>query len=132
MGHVIVGIRLAIPLFAFREESYMHSYQIIYGFSDIKSAFRTKSRIIKPIDELELWFTFSEYVLFVHDYDDHFKFMPIAVFQEEICTWRYFLTAGSYGERLVRDICETKSAEGALLEIQRHYKLYGYTRVNRI
>jgi hypothetical protein len=108
----------------------MLSYQIIYGFSDIKSAFRTKSRIIKPIDELELWFTFSENVLYVHDYDEFLKYMPLAVYQIELRTWEYFLKTGSYGDRLVRDVCENTELNKIQGKIKTLYNSHGFIRLS--
>ena len=51
----------------------MQTFHIIAGFSDIKYELRIKANITKSLQELELWFTYEEGVLYAHDYVDHYK-----------------------------------------------------------
>ena len=84
----------------------MEAYQIIYGFSEIKSELQTKSRISKPLEQLELWFTLEEDVLYVHDYTDHTKCIALAIYNPADKAWKYFLKTGSYADKLIKYVCE--------------------------
>jgi hypothetical protein len=104
----------------------MQAYQIIYGFSGIKSELRTKIRILKPIEKLELWFSIESSVLYAHDADDHPKCLALAIYDASTTTWRYLLSAESYEDMLVRDICESTPVHKVLDEIIDRFNLYGY------
>lgn len=60
----------------------MHAYQIVAGFSEIKIELRKKARISKPIKDLHLWFSIEENILSVHDYEEHGKFITLAVYDD--------------------------------------------------
>jgi hypothetical protein len=109
----------------------MQAFQIIHGFSGIKSELRTKNRILKPLSELELWFTFQNEVFRAHDYDDHDKCLALANYDLIEGKWRYRLKPGGYGDMLVRDVCETYPPREKLRAMKDLYKLYGYARFRR-
>ena len=68
----------------------MQTFHIIAGFSDIKSELRTKTKITKPLQELELWFTCEDDVFYAHDYDDHQKCIALALYKPEDKSWKHF------------------------------------------
>ncbi len=80
----------------------MQTYQIVSGFSDIKSELRRKARIKKPLSELRLWFSLSEGVLYVHDYSDHMCSIVIAL--KAKTHWIVYLDNKTFGYRLVFEI----------------------------
>lgn len=43
----------------------MHAYQIVAGFSEIKSQLRIKANLKKSLGDLQLWFSFEESEAFI-------------------------------------------------------------------
>jgi hypothetical protein len=78
----------------------VESYQVISGFSDIKSELRDKAKIKKPLSEIQLWFTVDRGVLCVHDFSEHEKCIVLAIYSEKKTSWTVFLKKVS-GRRLV-------------------------------
>ncbi len=106
----------------------MEAYQIIYGFSEIKSELRSHAQALRSTEQLELWFTFDEGVLRVHDYEDHARSAVLAIYNSKNQLWKYFLRTGSYGEKLIKDICETHPKEDVIHNIRNLYYLHGFIR----
>lgn len=104
----------------------MDTYQIIAGFSEIKSELRTKARIQKSLDEITLWFSFEENILYVHDYDDHFKCMILAIYNRGANEWMYFLAKSGYGKMLVEDVCTIYSSNEIIRKLMELYRSHGF------
>lgn len=68
----------------------METYQIIAGLSGLKVLFRTKTQTPKTMDELELWFTFEDDILWIHDSQDHRKCVMLAIWRLESSSWLIF------------------------------------------
>ena len=104
----------------------MQTFHIIAGFSDIKSELRTRAQISKSLQQLELWFTCDENVLYVHDYDDHQKCVVLAIYNPRSNLWNYFLRKGSFGELLVKQKCESTPVNLLADVFYKLYRLYGF------
>jgi hypothetical protein len=104
----------------------LDAIQIMSGFSHIRSELRTNCRLTKSLDELALWFTFSDSVLYVHDLEEHINSMALAVCQsakENI--WVFRLREGSPGEQLLKQtIIKNKLAPNKYLNAE--YRSRGY------
>jgi hypothetical protein len=103
----------------------MHSYQIIYGFSDIKSAFRTKSRTEKSMSELRLWFSLSGGALFAHDYYEHSSCIIIA-YKTDL-GWLVRLDPKTFGHMLISETvnnCEEAKIVEALKVLYGEFGTY--------
>ncbi len=84
----------------------LDAIEVMSGFKEIKTAFRSKCGISKPVYELELWFTVKDKVLHVHDMEDQKISMALALFLSRQNTWKIRLTPNSAGELLVRKATE--------------------------
>lgn len=99
----------------------MLAYQIVAGFSEIKSQFRIKENLTKPLAELQLWFSFEEDILYVHDFHDHEKSMALAIYNGRETKWWVVFRGKGYGRRVIEyaiDRFELNKLAG------RFYKLY--------
>jgi hypothetical protein len=102
----------------------LQDYQIVSGFSDIKSELRTKSEIKKSLSEIRLWFSLEGDVLYVHDYDDHEKCIALAIQSSK--GWVVFLGKGKSGFRLLEYVFSRVTFVQVPEELNEQYKLYGY------
>ncbi|MEQ1665110.1 MAG: hypothetical protein ABL927_07005 [Bdellovibrionales bacterium] len=109
----------------------MDALHIIAGFSDIKSELRTKTRLSTTLDQLELWFTFDNNVLYIHDYDDHEKCIPLVIFASTNRSLTYLLPDHGYGFNLVKYICENNSYDEILEPIKGLYASHGFIPFRR-
>ncbi len=75
--------------------------QIMSGFKQIRSELHAKRKLNKKLSELALWFTCEKEILYVHDMEDHQKYIAIAFRNQDI--WVIWLHVGSPGELLVRE-----------------------------
>jgi len=81
----------------------METIQIISGYSDLKVALADNCRIIKPLKELELWFSRMEDVLYLHDRGDHAISMALAILRDAREIGKIFLKESRPGHRLILD-----------------------------
>lgn len=110
----------------------MEAYQIIAGFSDIKSEFITKTGTDKTLAELHLWFSYEDEVLYVYDYSDHTKALVLAVFNSGNSTWSVYLRPYSYGRALALYILSRTKLERIKNKFNEMYVLYGFVPLSRL
>ncbi len=104
----------------------MHAYQIVAGFSEIKSHLRTKAKLSKPLRELLLWFSLDGDVLFGHDFHDHKKCIALAAYNKNERRWLIVFEGGVYGRQVIKYAIsgsETNNVVKALFDL---YKLHGH------
>jgi hypothetical protein len=100
--------------------------EIMTGFSQIKSEFRSKCKIEKPLSELALWFTFSDHFLIVHDMEEHNVSMTIATLMSSSENrWQIFFPENSPGHQLIKMAYE-KNKLRPEKELNTQYKLTGF------
>ncbi len=104
----------------------MESYQIIAGFSDLKAEFQLKSGTTKSLEELQLWFSFEEDVLYVHDYTDHNVCIVLAVLSNDKNKWQIYLKKGTFGERVVVATIASAPIDKIADSLNYQYRLYGF------
>ncbi len=109
----------------------MQPHQIISGFSEIKSEFRRRARTNKNMHELELWFSFSDNVLWVHDYSAHEVKIILGVLNSSGNKWTIFLEFESLGERLARYLIATEKGNSIGEIFNRNNGLYGFRPFRR-
>ena len=104
----------------------MQTYHIVAGFSEIKSQLRTQTNLIKPLEELMLWFSFEDDVLYVHDFDNHDKCIALAAYNKSEKTWKVVFRGGAYGRQVIENAIvkfeRTKLSE----KLNSSYRLNGY------
>jgi hypothetical protein len=59
----------------------MESFQIIRGFTEIKLELIKKCGLSKTPQELRLWFSFENDVLYAHDYENHKDCLALAIWE---------------------------------------------------
>lgn len=74
----------------------MLTYQFVAGFSEIKSHLRKQIKLSKSLSELRLWFSVDDGVLIVHDFHDHEKCLPLAIYYEPEAYWWVFFSGQSF------------------------------------
>lgn len=104
----------------------MEARHIIAGFSEIKSALRTKTQMTKSMQQIELWFSCDDDVLYVHDYEDNLKSLALAIYFLENKCWKSFFRNRSCGETLVVYYCEKYPSHLLAEEFNELYRLYGF------
>ncbi len=109
----------------------MEAYQIIAGFSDIKSEFRTSAGIKKSQSALQLLFRFREDILWVHDFDAHEKKMILALFNPNHNLWKITLWKGGPGERLIKHVTTKFERDKLEEELMELYSFFGYIPFRR-
>lgn len=117
---------------AFSGEKFcLEAHQIVAGFSDIKTQFRTKLKIKRPLIDLRLWFTFADDALCIHDYHDHKKKMIAALYNSKTGSWRILVDKGTKAELLMLFV--TKEIKPAEMQngIRGLYSLFGYFKTGR-
>jgi hypothetical protein len=96
------------------------------GFSHIRSKFKTKCKIEKPLEKLAMWFTYSNEFLFVHDMEDHKTSMPLAQRKtENENNWVIFLKPNSPGELLVNEAINNEKLRPDE-DLNNNYRQSGY------
>ena len=103
----------------------MEAYQIVAGFSDIKEFLRTKTRTQKSLTELQLWFSFENDVIYVHDYFEHKTSAALAVYSADQNLWTVYLEK-NFGERLIRRVIYTTPNKEINGTLNRLYDLHGF------
>jgi hypothetical protein len=68
---------------AFAGEWRMEAVQIIAGFTDIKIQLAQSCRVAKDLNDLYLWFSIEENILYAHDYDQHQSCIALAVLNSD-------------------------------------------------
>jgi hypothetical protein len=77
--------------------------EIMSGFKHLRSEFKQKCKIEKPLNELALWFTFQNDVLYVHDMEKHKTNMAIVICKSKIENeWYFILKLSLSSERLIK------------------------------
>ena len=104
----------------------MHAYQIVAGFSEIKSELRNKTNINKVLSDLQLWFSYEVDVLYAHDHADHLKCIALALYKRPEGTWAISFTGGAYGKQLVAHVINKFGAKSSAYEFNNLFQLYGY------
>lgn len=104
----------------------MHSYQIIAGFSEIKSELRNYYKMSNPLNELHLWFTFEDNVLCAHDFNEHAKFLALAAHDQFAGDWNTTFRGGDYGTQLIEYAIETFEMHKLAKEFYGFYLLNGH------
>ena len=105
----------------------MEQIQVIRGFSDIKIQLIKKCNLNKAPKELELWFTEDEHATYVHDNEDHYVNMLIALKINQ--KWISRLEPTSPGEQLLNNVIANKAhIENLSGELNFRYKLFGFIR----
>jgi hypothetical protein len=101
----------------------MPRYQIISGFSDIKSEIRTKTRTPRAQNDLRLWFSLTEGSLYAHDFNEHKYCVLIAYKSYDY--WVVRLDTKIYGHKLIyKAVTEYKENE-IIKKLHRLYESYG-------
>jgi hypothetical protein len=97
--------------------------EIMSGFKNIRFVFRTKCKISTSLNELALWFSAENDVLFVHDIEDHNKSMALAMRDLQSDTsWKIRRLFNPSGEQLLKyAIIKNKSHPAIILNEK--YKL---------
>ncbi len=109
----------------------MKAYQIIAGFSDIKSVFRTKTKTSKTMEELDLWFSIEDDVLYAHDRILHDQCIALAVYNKNHKYWSVTLKPNTYGKRLVVDVCAEHKIKTVCARLNDLYVLHGFRSFSR-
>lgn len=104
----------------------MQVHHLIAGFSDIKSDFLIKTRTTKQLENLKLWFSFKDNILYVHDYDDHNTNMVLARYNVEKNLWTVYLRSTNYGEKVVQYIIGQSCANNIAENLNEKYRSYGF------
>ena len=104
----------------------MEQNEIILGFTDIKEQLLLKTRSLKSISALGLWFSYEHDLLYAHDLDDHKINIVLALLDPKEHKWKIYLKHDSYGNKLVKYIIGLKSMEPLAKRFNGHYKLYGF------
>lgn len=102
----------------------MQSHQIISGFSDIKAELRTQTRTDKPMSELRLWFSLTDGVLYVHDYDLHRCCFVVAI--KTGLEWNVRLDPKTFGYMLIRETIGNGLEEKTVNRLHDLYDECGY------
>lgn len=106
----------------------MKAHHIIAGFSDIKVQFIEMTRTLKSLQELQLWFTFEDNVLYAHDYFEHETSMALAILNPTGNAWTICLRKNSYGEELVDFLIGSTALEKLQKEFNDQYGSHGTFR----
>lgn len=94
----------------------MKNLEAIAGFNDLKSLFRQKLKISKPLEELYLWFAVHDGALYMHDMQDHKKSILLALPPlNEQSLWTIYLTPNSKAEKLILKIIIEHQVSGKSL-----------------
>ena len=104
----------------------MQTYQIVAGFSDIKSELQIRANINRDLKDLQLWFSFEEGVLYVHDHREHEKCIALALYNESQQVWQITFGGGAYGKQLIRHAVRSFSTGTLIRNFYRLYRLHGY------
>ncbi len=110
----------------------MESYQIISGFTDIKSELRAKTKIDKDMTELQLWFSFEDDLLCVHDYDKHAKNIILAIYYSENQNWSIIYKKKGNGYNLIDTVVRTTAIDKITEKFNKLYRLNGFGPFGRI
>ncbi|MEQ1664188.1 MAG: hypothetical protein ABL927_02290 [Bdellovibrionales bacterium] len=101
------------------------SFQIISGFSEIKSEIRTKTRTSKSQNELRLWFTLTtDGTLYAHDYHDLKYCIALAIKTSD--GWIVRLDERKYGYKLIYSAVTKISETELISKLSSLYEDYGY------
>lgn len=104
----------------------MQELSVVIAFSDIKREFLAKVRTNRSIEDLQLWFTLVDGVLYVHDYEDHEVCMVLALWQDEAKILKVYLPSGSFGDRFIKYLFRTYSQGQLLRKLQDYYDSCGF------
>ncbi len=104
----------------------MQTYHIVAGFSEIKFQLRTQNNLIKPLEELRLWFSFEEDVLYVHDFDNHDKCIALAVYNKSEKAWQIVFRGGAYGRQVIENAINSYDLKVLAISTNNLYKSHGY------
>ena len=104
----------------------MLEYQIVAGFSEIKSQLRMQASLSKSLDELQLWFSFVDDVLYVHDSHDHKKCIALAFYKKNKSAWRVSFEGKAYGREVIEYAIGLSEPNELSERFNNLFKLYGY------
>jgi hypothetical protein len=101
----------------------MQSYQIIAGFSDIKSELRIRAKTNKEMAKLRLWFSMSNDILYVHDFDHHKCCFAIAIKRDG--EWNVRLDNRTFGHKLILETTRELPTDKIVEKLRNQYDIYG-------
>ena len=104
----------------------MLAYQIVAGFSDIKSELRKQFHQNKNLGDLQLWFSFEQDAFYAHDYQDHPKCMTLAIYNRTEKTWQVTFGGGTYGKRLIQHAINNYDVSDLTDKFHYLYRSHGY------
>ena len=79
----------------------MLAYQIIAGFSEIKSEIRNQYNLTENLEDFQLWFSLEQDIIYAHDYQEHEKCIALAIYKRPENTWRITFSGGDYGKQVI-------------------------------
>ncbi|GEM_PF-3726818 len=104
----------------------MLAYQIVAGFSEIKSQLRKQTNLSKSLEVLQLWFSFEEDVLYAHDFHDHKKCMALAVYKRNNSSWLVTFRGSAYGRQVIEYGINRSELNKLAYIFNDLYKSHGY------
>lgn len=78
------------------------------------------------MNELGLWFSFEEGILYVHDYADHEQCIAIAIYSRPQNNWRITLKQGTFGRKLIEWIVSKEEFGKIANKLNHEYVSYGF------
>jgi hypothetical protein len=78
------------------------------------------------MDDLRLWFSLVNGVLYAHDYDDHKYAIAIAIKTKN--KWHIILDVRSNGHRLILDVFNSTAERLIITKLTKLYETHGYYR----
>ncbi len=104
----------------------MLDYQIVAGFSEIKTQLRTQAKLKKAMADLKLWFGFEEDVLYAHDFHDHEQCIALAVYNRSKSLWRVIFQGNAYGREVIEYAIGGVGSEKSATNLNNLYKSHGF------
>jgi hypothetical protein len=104
----------------------MESYQIVAGLSDLKVLFRTKTKTLKTLQGLELWCSFENDILWIHDYHDHKQVIIAALYLTDSKAWAFYTVKGTYGDKLLRQLTVDFPPRQVAFQLNRFLESFGF------